>query len=294
MTKSNSQQLPVIAIFLGIFTAFLWALWPVVSRFSILQSLSSNDVAMLRFWVAGLILLPYLLKKGWGGLSLRQIIFLAATSGMLYVFLALSGLNYAPSGHAGMIIPSSTMVFAFIGSWLVLGDKPQLQRIIGMAIIIMAIIFANYFSQAIEIDSNQWRGHLLFMAAGLCWGSYSVAAQRAKLAPLHMTAIVSVVSMIVMTPLYFLFGNPTIFQAELNEILIQGVFQGVIVAILALYIYTKTIELLGPSRTALFVSLVPGFTALIAYPILAEVPTNMEIVGLVVVTIGMVVALRSD
>lgn len=292
MIEINSQRLTVIAIAFGTFTAFLWAMWPVVSRYSILQSLSSNDVAVLRFWVAGLILLPYLIKKGWGGLTVIQVLFLAATSGMLYVYLALSGLNYAPSGHAGMIIPSCTMVFAFLGSWFILGDKPKSGRVVGVIIIIVAIIFANYVGQSSEITDKQWLGHLLFIAAGFCWGSYSVAAQRAMLPALHMTAVVSVVSMTVMTPLYFLFGNPTIFQANLNEILFQGIFQGIIIAILALYTYTKTIELIGPSRTSLFVSLVPGFTAVIAYPVLGEVPTLYEILGLVFVTIGMVIALR--
>ncbi|MGH1542459.1 MAG: DMT family transporter [Arenicella sp.] len=290
---SSKQELSMAALALGVFTAFLWGTWPVISRFSILQTLTPMDIVAIRFWVAGLILLPYLLKKGWGGLSLVQLVFLAAGGGMLYVYLALTGLSFAPSGHAGMIIPSCTMTFTFIGSWLFLGDRPKSQRILGILVIISGIIITNYFGSGAGAGSDAWIGHLFFVFAGFCWGSYTVAAKKAQLSALHLTAIVSVVSMFVYTPLYLVFGEPMILQAELSDIMIQGVFQGVIIAILALFTYTKTIELMGASRASLFVALVPGFAVLIAYPVLGEVPGIYEIMGLILITSGMVIALRS-
>jgi drug/metabolite transporter (DMT)-like permease len=108
-----------------------------------------------------------------------------------------------------------------------------------------------------------------------------------------MTAIVSVTSMLVFTPLYFIFGEPNIFHASIKDIAWQAIFQGLIISILALYTYTKTIELIGASRAALFASFVPGFAVVIAYPVLGETPSLLELVGLALVTIGMIVTLRS-
>ena len=291
--SSHRQPLSFAAISLGVFTVFLWGLWPVLSRFSILQAFSSTDIVALRFWVAGLVLLPYFIRKGWGGLNPWMVFFVACTGGMLYVYLALTGLAFAPAGHAGMIIPSSMMVTAIMGSWFVFGDKPTSQKVLGIAVIITGIFITNYLADDNTLGEHAWLGHLLFAAAGLCWGSFTVAAKKAQIPALHMTAIISVVSMVIFTPLYFAFGEPQIWQASLNDVLFQGLFQGVIVSILAMYTYTKTIELIGPSRAAIFGALVPGFAALIAYPVLGEVPQHIEFAGLALVTIGMVVTLKA-
>ena len=291
--RPENQALSISAILLAVFTVFLWGLWPVVSRFSILDSFNPVDIVALRFWVAGIVLLPYLLKKGWGGMSVSSILFASCAGGMLYVFVALTGLSYAPSGHAGMIIPSTMMSVAVMGSWLIFGDKPSLQKIAGILIIVSGIVTTNYVSFDNPVSEKAWVGHLLFIAAGFCWGSFTVAARKARLPALHMTAIVSVVSMVVFTPLYFIFGDPKILETNLNDVLFQAIFQGLIISILALYTYTKTIELMGATRAALFGALVPGFAVLIAYPVLNEIPQAIEILGLVLVTIGMVVTLRS-
>ncbi len=298
--SSDRQPLSIAAIALGIFTVFLWGLWPVLSRFSIQQDFNPNDIVALRFWVAGLVLLPYLIKKGWGGLSPWMILFVSCAGGMLYAYLALSGLLFAPAGHAGMFIPSTMMVTTALGSWLVFGDKPTGQKVFGIAIIIIGILMTNYFGSdandaTADIISTKevWIGHLLFIVAGFCWGNFTVAARKAQLPALHMTAIISVISMVVFTPLYFIFGEPKIWQASLDDIVFQGVFQGLVISILALYTYTKTIELMGPSRASLFAALVPGFAVLIAYPVLGEEPRMIELLGLALVTVGMIVTLKA-
>ena len=291
--SSEHQPLSLAAIALGTFTVFLWGIWPVLSRFSILQDLKPIDIVALRFWVAGLVLLPYFIKKGWGGLSPWMVLFVACGGGMLYVYLALTGLAFAPAGHAGMFIPSTMMVTTALGSWFMFGDKPTWQKVLGITTIIIGILITNYFGGDSVTKENAWLGHLLFIVAGFCWGSYTVAARKAQLPALHMTAIISVVSMIIFTPLYFIFGEPKIWQANMNDIVFQGVFQGLIISILALYTYTKTIELMGPSRASLFAALVPGFAVLIAYPVLGEKPKLIEIAGLVIVTMGMVITLKA-
>jgi hypothetical protein len=56
----------------------IWASWIVAVRLGIRTSLTPWDIVAIRFGVAGLILLPYLLKKGLalvrlGGLGLAAI-----------------------------------------------------------------------------------------------------------------------------------------------------------------------------------------------------------------------------
>ncbi len=48
----------------GVAAVSIWAGWIVVARLGLRTSLTPWDIAALRFGVAGLLLLPYVLKKG--------------------------------------------------------------------------------------------------------------------------------------------------------------------------------------------------------------------------------------
>ena len=69
------------------------------------------------------------------------------------------------------------------------------------------------------------------------------------------------------------------------------VYQGFFVSILALYLYSQAVLLLGPAVGSLFAALVPGLATVIAALFLHEQPALATIAGLLLVTLGMGVAL---
>jgi drug/metabolite transporter (DMT)-like permease len=71
-----------------------------------------------------------------------------------------------------------------------------------------------------------------------------------------------------------------------TEIVIQGLLAG-IVGVLA---FTRTVELLGASRAAVFPALVPVAAILIGVPMNGEWPSAAQWLGLVVVTLGLMIA----
>jgi drug/metabolite transporter (DMT)-like permease len=80
-------------------------------------------------------------------------------------------------------------------------------------------------------------------------------------------------------------------QAPLREILVQGIFQGILSAIVALLCFTRAVAILGAARGAVFGALVPGLALLFAIPILGQFPTRLQITGVALVTVGMLFAL---
>ena len=62
-------------------------------------------------------------------------------------------------------------------------------------------------------------------------------------------------------------------------------------SVLALLFFTRAVAILGASQGAIFTALIPGLTVLLAFPLLGEVPTWRELVGVVAVTGGMILAL---
>jgi len=275
----------------GLAAALIWGAWPVVSRLGVQQTLGVAEITALRFLVAGLILLPIAVRRGLQGVGWGRSLVLACGGGMLYVLAAVGGLSFAPASHAGVITPSTMLVVSTVGGWLWLGERPDVARISGIAVIMVGVTLIGWQSLTADGGGDLWIGHLLFVAAGALWASYTLGTRAWAVEPVHATAIVSVLSMAVAVPAYLVAGSGAIWRAPVSEILFQGIFQGVLAAILALFCYTRAVALLGAGRGAVFASLVPGIALLLAYPVLDEALGPREIAGVVAVTFGMVWAL---
>lgn len=62
MPTSTASDYMRSALF-GLATVAIWAGWIVAARFGLQSSLTPWDITAIRFGVAGVIVLPYLLKK---------------------------------------------------------------------------------------------------------------------------------------------------------------------------------------------------------------------------------------
>jgi len=288
-SKAEGETLST-GIFYGILAALIWGGWPVVSRLGVQQTLAFTDITALRFAVAGLLLLPLVWRGGVGAVGWPRALLLAAGAGAPYVLCAVGGLTFAPAGHAGVIIPSCMLAFSTLGSWLFLGDRPGRDRLAGLGLIMAGVLLIGWQGLA-QGAAGAWIGDLLFVAAGFLWASYTVASRAWSVDPLHGTALVSVLSFLLYLPTYLALGEPRLFVAPLSEVAFQAAFQGLFAAILALLFYSRSVALLGAARGAVFAALVPGVAIVLAYPVLGERPTWLELSGLAIVSLGMVYAL---
>jgi drug/metabolite transporter (DMT)-like permease len=82
-------------------------------------------------------------------------------------------------------------------------------------------------------------------------------------------------------------------RAPFGEILLQVFYQGVLVGVVALYLYARSIALLGAAKATLFLPLVPVATAVAGAVLLAENPSPAELAGMAIVVTGMLIAFRS-
>ncbi|MEM9488257.1 MAG: DMT family transporter, partial [Myxococcota bacterium] len=134
-------------------------------------------------------------------------------------------------------------------------------------------------------------GDLLFVLGGALWAVYTLAAKKWQVGAFHATAIVACWSMVLYLPFYWIVIGSNIPRAPIDEIVIQSIAQGVLAGVLALYFFTKCVEILGSGRGALFSTLVPGIAVVIAWPALGERPSATEWLGLILVSLGLVLAL---
>ena len=100
-------------------------------------------------------------------------------------------------------------------------------------------------------------------------------------------------SAIVYLPIYWYFLPKEISNAPTSMILIQAAFQGISATILAMLTYLKSLQLLGPERTASFLALVPVVIGVLAVPLLDEPLTPWLGAGIVLVSLGSYVASKT-
>ncbi|HMJ29111.1 MAG TPA: DMT family transporter, partial [Xanthobacteraceae bacterium] len=98
--------------------------------------------------------------------------------------------------------------------------------------------------------------------------------------------VTSVVSLLQLPIQWLVFGFERMIGLGLIENLIQVAMQGIFAGAGATYLFTRSVVLLGAGRAAVFPSLVPGFTLLIGFLVLGEVPSLAQLAGLVIVLIG--------
>jgi drug/metabolite transporter (DMT)-like permease len=275
----------------GALAALIWGGFPAITKLSMANdALDAWDVTALRFGVAGLLLLPLFARLGLGSLGPLPALFLACGAGAPYVLLTAGGLAFAPAGHMGVITPSCMLLCSTLGSRLILKEPLTASRIVGALAIAAGLVTLGW--DGLENHGElTWLGDAMFALGGLFWASYTVGSRIWRVDALHATAVVGVVSMALYIPGYAWLAGADLAAAPWREIVIQGVFQGVLSAVVALLLYTRAVAILGAARGAVFAALVPAFSLLLAIPLLHETPTRLQLAGVVLVTAGMVFAL---
>jgi drug/metabolite transporter (DMT)-like permease len=270
----------------GVAAVSIWAGWIVVARFGLKTALTPWDIAALRFGVAGLLLLPYLLRQGlaldrlgWGGLAVIVI------GGGAPVLLANVGLLFAPAAHAGALFPGVMPLFVAGLAAAILSEAFTAKKSVG-CVLILGGVTAIVWGTGGTLGEGQNIGHILFLGSALAWAGYTVALRGARLGGLHAAAIAAVGGMAICLPLYLLMAGTTILAAPLADIAIQAFVQGVLTAIVSLLLYGRAVALLGASSGAAFAALCPALTALLGIPLLGEWPKPLEWAAVAAVSIG--------
>lgn len=259
------------------------------------MSLASNaldawDVTALRFAVAGVLLLPLFVRRGLGELGPSRALFLSIGAGAPYLLLTAGGLAFAPAGHMGVITPSCMLLCSTLGGAWILREPLNAARTLGVGAVTTGLVALGWDGLANHGDLA-WLGDAMFALGGLFWASYTIASRKWTVEPLHATAVVGVLSMALYVPGYAWLAGDGIIAAPWRDLVIQGLFQGVLSAIVALLFYTRAVTILGAARGAVFAALVPAFSLLVAIPLLGETPTALQLAGVAIVTVGMVLAL---
>lgn len=287
MSHEESEARPIVGYAAILVVVAMWTTFLLLSRHGAKGPLTSWDLAALRFTVSGVIMTPFLLRMGFGKLSISQALVLTFTAGLGFALFAYAGFVYAPASHGAILMPGVLpMMTAAIG-YFWLGERLGPNRIFAMVLIIAGVLLTGWHS----IGLPQYTilvGDILFLCAVTFWAVFTLVTRRWRVDPIGAAAIVAPLAMAIFLPFYLVFLPSNLSAVSWHEIFIQGAFQGVGAVIIVLLAYTTAVRHLGPQVTTMITAIVPALAAILAVPILSE-PLEWSVVfGLALVTAGMI------
>jgi drug/metabolite transporter (DMT)-like permease len=278
----------------GLAAAAIWGLMQASARLSVAQGFNAMDIAALRFSGAALVLLPWVLRQGitdMAGLGWRRAIAFALLIGPLFFMLNVGAFQFAPLAHGSVLLPASFIVASSAMAAWWLRDRLTLPRLIGFGFVVAGMVAIS--GPALWSGGSQaWRGDLMFIAAGLMWATATILVKRWATSPLQMTSAVAVVSAAVFVPLYWVFGTPqNLANAPWTALAGQFVVQALLAGVGAVLAFTRSVQLLGAGKAAVYPALVPAFGLLVGIPLTGDAVSVGQWLGLALTTLGLLFAI---
>jgi drug/metabolite transporter (DMT)-like permease len=269
----------------------VWTGFIVYSRAGMLSGLTPFDVAALRFTVAGVLVLPFVVA--WWPRHLPPVAMVVMAlfgPGAIYAVLTFLGLSQSSAAYAGVFSNGSLPVFTMLLAYCFTRELPSRHQGIAVTILVVGAVLVGW--QGIwQGGDNVATAIVLFLCASGVLSFYVFGVKHWRLAPREALALVTLPNTLVYLPLWYAYLPSGMADTDWQIILVQGIFQGLGPGFLAVIMFAIAATNLGTTPTAGFAAAVPASATLLAIPVLGEWPAGLEWVGIGVVTIGLVLLL---
>ncbi len=265
----------------------IWAWWMSATRISAQQGIAPIDVALLRYSVPALLLIPV-----WAS-ALRKLktaplwsIIAMLGWGAPFLWLVTASLKEASVIYLATIVPCTMPVFAVIAERVFFQQHPTRTQLIGFSLIAVAaclVIFGALFGGGITLTSLM----LMFLAAA-GWACYVVAFRHTGLTAAEGAAWVCVASTAIILAIKLLTGDELL-PLTRDQIIFNAIAQGFVSGFVAVLLYTTAISRLGAASAASYSVLTPALAAFFAWVWLHETPSAFDLFVLLLATLGVAV-----
>ena len=267
----------------------IWSGFIVFSRAGVLAGLTPYDITAMRFLVAGLLTLPFTLS--WWPRHLpvgAQVLLALAGPGAIYSVMMFTGLQRSSAAYGGVFSNGALPLFTMLLAFAVAGTRPGRGEWMGSLIIVTGGILVAWRGLGVG-GTDVFTGIALFLGAAVIISIYIYGIRHWNVTPRQALAIVNIPNMVIFLPVWVLFLPSTMAETSWEVVVAQTLFQGLGPGFLAIVIFAMMAYHLGPTPTAAVSAAVPASATLLAIPVLGEIPTQLEWIGIVVVTAGLMV-----
>lgn len=227
--------------------------------------------------------------------SLRPLLLLALFQPLLYYAAETLGVQRTTASEGGILIATAP-VGILLASWLVLGRPPSPRQVTGI-LITFAGVFATIAAGGVATGFNPY-GYLLLLAAVASYSLYTVFAERDdSSSALDKTFAMLAVGAVVFTTIALVEATGDGRTVEVLAIplthpeLLAGIgYLALGSSLGAFFLQTVAIANLGSNRYSTFIGLSTLTAVLAAALVLAERLSPLQVIGGVVIMLGVYVA----
>ncbi|GGQ18312.1 hypothetical protein GCM10010249_41130 [Streptomyces roseolilacinus] len=275
-------------------TVSIWAAFALSARALSASTLLPADAALLRFGVPLVALAPALWRRRRALAAVRPgpAVKIVCGAGVPFFLAAMFGGSLTSASFVGAIVPG--MVPLFVSALMVARGRgvPRGTQGAGLALIAAGVV-ALVWRYAVPFDGDVMLGSGTLLVASGLWALYTVGLREVDLDPVGSIGLLCLPSLAVVAVLVAAGVLPTGFaDAAVADVALFLVVQGLGVGLCAGLLYAFAIRRLGAERSSVVGSLSPVAVVLLAIPLLGERPTVAVLVGVPLITTGVVLANR--
>ena len=272
-------------VFLVLCTLF-WAGNFIVGKVAVIFEIPPFSLNFYRWLIAFLILLPFTYKKIFESFKEIQnkivpLSIMGFTSITIFNSIVYYSLNFTQVLNGVLMISTIPVLIIFFSSCFT-SERIKFAQIIGVFTSlfgVLIIITKLEFNKLLNLDLN--KGDLWILVAMISWATYSIMVKEKKinLPPFALLETLIFIGLIFLIPFYLLeLSNAQYLNINIPVILTIGYV--VFFAGIGAYIFwIGAIKLIGPSRSGVFLHLMPIFSSLMAIFLLDEILAIFHILG---------------
>ena len=279
-------------------TTFFWGGTFVAGKWAVGEA-PPFFVAFLRFAIASSVLWALVARRYQGrgeriplpdgGAQWAGLFSLGLTGVFLYNFFFLTGLSWTSATNGSLIVAFNPLLTAVLSVWW-LKERVRPVQAGGLLLALLGVgVVITRGSVAVIRGLSFNPGDLLILGAPLAWALYTIAGKKVlrHFPPLVATAYASLFGTLLLLPAAGLEGS---LLSGVRRLTVYGWISVLHLALLGTVVgfvwWYEGVELLGASRAAVFVNLVPLFGVLLSALILSESLEVSQLAGGILVVLG--------
>ena len=283
-------------LYLTLCTLF-WSGNFIVGKVATLFEIPPLTLNFYRWFLAFLILCPFTLKgviMNYEEIkkNLLVLVIMGFTSISVFNSVVYYSLNYTQVLN-GVLMISTIPVFIIFFSGLFKTESIRIYQIIGVVISLLGVIsIITKLDLSLLLSLKLNKGDLWMLVAMISWTTYSLllGKKKVKLEPFIFLQTIIIIGLLFLLPMYIaeVFAGKKI---TLNFPVLMTIGYVVFFAGIGAYTFwNAAIKLIGPSRSGVFLHMMPIFSSLMAVFLLGEQFSFHHIVGTLLIISGILLS----
>lgn len=287
-----SKNFSIIGVFALIFAMFIWASSFIALKTAI-NDLEAYTVIFLRMLTASFCFIYFIkgfLKYTFSKSDIKYIILLAFFEPCLYFIFEAKAIELTTASQVGMITSLMPIITAMAAGYF-LKEIISKQLIIGSLIALVGAVWLSLQAVSSISAPNPLLGNFFELLAMVCGAGYTIVARYLsdKYSALFITAIQVFIGTIFFFPL-FLYEYSTVDLNFTTNALLCVLYLGVVVTLGGYGLYNYALTKIEASKAAVFIYLIPVFTLILAYFILNEELSRVELIACFTILFGVFIS----